>query len=159
MAAGGGAAIGAFIIAYGPVILTTLSLAASIYMAFSAPGPPEGPKIGDTRVQTSTYGKVIPIGFGRMRLAGNIIWALEIEEVRNKVSVGGKGGGKQTQYAYYGHFAIGLAEGPAVLCSRIWADKKIIFDRSGNSPVHRKYKNAALRFYDGSYDQLQWEYC
>lgn len=154
MATGIGAAIGAFIVAYGPVILTTLSLAASIYMAFSAPGPPEGPKIGDTRVQTSTYGKVIPVGFGRIRLAGNIIWALDIQEVRNKVSVGGKGGGKQTQYTYFAHFAIGLAEGPAVTVSRIWADKKIIYDMSGNSEKPRKYKYADIRFYEGSATQL-----
>ncbi len=154
MATGIGPAIGAFIIAYGPVILTTLSLAASIYMAFSAPGPPEGPKIGDTRVQTSTYGKVIPIGFGRIRVAGNIIWALEIQEVKNKVSVGGKGGGKSTQYTYFAHFAIGLAEGPAVACSRIWADKKLILDLTGNSEKPRKYKNASIRFYEGSSSQL-----
>ena len=147
-------AIGGFIAAYGPVILTTLSLAATIYMAFSAPGPPEGPKIGDTRVQTSTYGKVIPVGFGRIRLAGNIIWALEIQEVRNKVSVGGKGGGKQTQYTYFAHFAIGLAEGPAVACSRIWADKKIILDFTGASEKPRKYKFCDIRFYGGESTQL-----
>ncbi len=135
--------------------MTALSLAASIYMAFSAPGPPEGPKIGDTKVQTSTYGKVIPIGFGRMRLAGNIIWALELEEVKKKVSVGGKGGGgKQTVYRYFAHFAVGLTEGPAVACSRIWADKKIIFDQSGRSAVKRKYEFAAFRFYTGSAAQL-----
>ena len=148
------AAVGAFIATYGSVIMTTLSMAATIYLAFSAPGPPAGPKIGDVRVQTSTYGKVIPIGFGRMRLAGNIIWALDIEEVKRKVSVGGKGGGSQIQYTYLGHFAVGLAEGPAVLCSRIWADKKIIFDRSGSSPVQRKYPNASFRFYTGAADQL-----
>ena len=148
------AAVGAFIATYGSVIMTTLSLAASIYLAFSAPGPPAGPRIADTRVQTSTYGKVIPIGFGRMRIAGNIIWALAIEEVKFKVSVGGKGGGSQIQYKYLGHFAVGLAEGPAVLCSRIWADKKVIFDRSGNSPVQRKYPNAAFRFYTGAATQL-----
>ena len=147
-------AIGAFLIAYGAQIVSVLSLAATTYMAFSAPGPPEGPRLGDVRVQTSTYGKVIPIGFGRMRMAGNIIWALELEEVKTKEAVGGKGGGKQTTYSYYAHFAVGLAEGPAVACSRIWADKKIIYDVSGDSPVHRRYKNMRITMQPGDENQL-----
>ncbi len=152
--AGAPALVGAFLVAYGAQIVSVLSLAATVYMAFSAPGPPEGPRLGETRVQTSTYGKVIPIGFGRMRLAGNIIWALELEEVKTKEAVGGKGGGKQTTYSYYAHFAVGLAEGPAIACSRIWADKKIIYDVSGDSPVHRRYKNMRITMQPGDENQL-----
>ena len=143
-----GPAIGAFIVLYGPTIITVLSLAATAYIAFTAPVQ-EGPRIGDTRVQTSTYGRPIPIGFGRVRVAGNIIWATEIEEKRNKVAVGGKGG-KSIEFSYHGNLAVMLGEGPAVAITRIWADKKVIFDVTGASVITRKYRNAAIRRYLGN---------
>ncbi len=72
----------------------------------------EGPRLSDLRVQTSNYGKVIPEVYGRARLAGNVIWARPIKEVRVETTTttsqrGGKGGGgggggktSQTQVSY-----------------------------------------------------------
>lgn len=133
------------------VVMSVVSLAATAYMAFTAPGPQEGPKIGDTKVQTSTYGNAIPIGWGRVRMAGNIIWADDIIEVRSSEKTGGKGGGgKRTVYNYFGNFAIGICEGPASSITRIWADRKLIYDRTGRSNIVRKYPGADLRFYMGT---------
>ena len=37
-------------------------------------------KINNLKIQTSTYGKMIPILYGTMRIAGNIIWMDKIKE-------------------------------------------------------------------------------
>ena len=39
-----------------------------------------GPKLAELNMQTATYGRMIPIIYGKVRLAGNIIWASEIKE-------------------------------------------------------------------------------
>jgi len=147
------AAIGTFLVAYGGAISTIISLAASAYLLFSAPDI-DGPRIGDVDVQTSTYGKAIPIGYGRIRLAGNIIWATEIREVKSKIGGNFLGGGKQVIYNYFVDFAVGLSEGPAAGVLRIWANKKVIFDITGKSPITRKYPDMSIRRFLGTSTQL-----
>src|SRR5262245_47106673 len=69
----------------------------------------EGARLENLAVQTSTYGRMIPLVYGTVRIAGNVIWARPIKEVETTttVSSGGKGGGskkaKSTQktYSYY----------------------------------------------------------
>ena len=58
--------------------------------------PHEGPRIEDLAVQTSTYGKMLPIIYGTIRIAGNVIWAQPIKETRvtTAVTAGGKGSGR-----------------------------------------------------------------
>ena len=53
------------------------------------PAAREGPKIQELAVQTSSYGTQIPRVFGRMRIAGSVIWATDLKETRN--TEGGKG--------------------------------------------------------------------
>jgi len=103
-----------------------------------------GPRIGDLRLQTSTEGAPLPDAFGRLRLAGQVIWAtrLRMETASSTQKVGGKGlGGGQkvttTQHLYYANFAIGLCEGPITGIGRVWADGKLL-DRSGIN--HRVYR-------------------
>ncbi len=146
------AAVGAFLVAYGGTIATVISLAATAYMLFSAPDI-DGPRIGDVKVQTSTYGKVIPIGYGRIRLAGNIIWAMDIVESKSKIGGNLFGGGKQVIYDYFVNFAVGLSEGPAAQVIRIWANRKVIFDESGGSMLTRKYPSMDIRRYMGTSTQ------
>ncbi len=99
----------------------------------------EGPRLSDLRVQTSNYGKVIPEVYGQGRLAGNVICAQPIKEVRvesttSSTQRGGKGGGghkvTQTQttvsYEYYVTLAIAICEGPIDEIIRIYADAKIL---------------------------------
>ncbi len=99
----------------------------------------EGPRLGDLRAQTSTYGNMIPKLYGTMRLAGNVIWATDIKEVRTETtssqtsSGGGKGGGgsvttSQTNvsYEYFCTLAIAICEGPIDAVIRVWADSKVL---------------------------------
>ena len=44
--------------------------------------PKIGPKLSEVTIQTATYGKMIPIIYGTVKLAGNIIWAGKMKEER-----------------------------------------------------------------------------
>jgi hypothetical protein len=50
-----------------------------------------GPRLSDINIQASTEGTAIPRLFGRMRLAGQVIWASRFRETASTSSVGGKG--------------------------------------------------------------------
>lgn len=92
-----------------------------------------GPRLVDLAIQTSTYGTMIPIVYGNMRLGGNIIWAQPIKETvsttTSSIGGGGKGGGGKvtqtsTAYSYSVTLAIGICEGPIDGVLRIWADAR-----------------------------------
>lgn len=92
-----------------------------------------GQRLESLSIQVSTYGKTIPQLYGYSRLAGNVIWALNIKEVEEKSTTssgGGKGGGggsvSQTtvNYKYYATLAIAICEGEITEIARIWADAK-----------------------------------
>jgi hypothetical protein len=92
-----------------------------------------GQRLETLKVQISTYGKTIPHIYGYNRLAGNVIWALDIKEkeVRSTVSGGGgKGGGgggvSQTSisYEYFATLAIAICEGEVDEIIRVWADAR-----------------------------------
>jgi hypothetical protein len=134
----GGGAVGAAV--GGPLGARIGFLAGSALggILFPADGPPdqvnEGPRISDTRVQTSAYGQYLPVVYGRVRLSGNIIWASNVREVIQESSqdVGGKGGSGSTvtsrTYLYYRSFAVGLCLGPALAIHKIWANTELIYD-------------------------------
>ena len=113
----------------------------------------EGPRLSDLTVTSSAYGAPIPIGYGTLRMAGNIIWSSGIREEKHTERVGKGGGAKQTSYSYFASFALALAEGPAEDVLRLWADGKLIFDKTGSGSEIAK-SSFALRFYPGSETQL-----
>jgi hypothetical protein len=91
----------------------------------------EGPRLDSLQVQASTEGAPIPEMAGRVRIAGQIIWATRFREVVSKKTEGGsKGGGggggsvKIKTYLYFANFAVGLCEGPIDRIGRVWADGK-----------------------------------
>jgi hypothetical protein len=43
-----------------------------------APKGRKGPRLNDLAVQTSSYGSAIPKVFGRMRIAGSVIWSTDL---------------------------------------------------------------------------------
>lgn len=105
----------------------------------------EGARLEELAVQTSTYGRVIPCGYGTVRVAGNIIWGRPIKEMQSTTttttttSAGGKGGGiggggggsstsetTEITYSYYATLAVAVCEGPIVSIDRIWADAKLL---------------------------------
>lgn len=114
---------------------------------FGVPSAPRitGPRLADLAVQTSTYGEVIPVIYGHVRVAGNIIWSLPIKEtaVTTTTSAGGKGGGgvsqSQTSFQYSVTLAIAICEGEIDDVLRVWADSKLI-DPSAFSNSYRLYK-------------------
>lgn len=97
-----------------------------------------GPRLNDLSVQSSAYGNMIPIGFGRFRCAGNLIWSggrierTRTTSVRQSGGKGGGGGTTQTQVEYYytSSFAIGICEGPILGVRRIWANGELIYNIS-----------------------------
>lgn len=133
------------------------SVASSLIFRQGGGGGREGPRLSDQLVSSSAEGAPIAIGFGTLRLAGNMIWAQPIKERKQTSRGGGKGGvggggGGFTEYSYSGSFAIGFAEGRARRLLRVWADGKLVFDRTGDSP-NTKIEGLELRFYPGSETQ------
>ncbi|SLN59906.1 baseplate multidomain protein megatron [Pseudooctadecabacter jejudonensis] len=83
--------------------------------------------------------------YGRMRVAGQVIWATRFVET-SSTSGGGKGGPpkpKTTTYSYSVSLAIGLGEGEISRVGRVWADGEEIARDDLN-----------MRVYTGSDDQL-----
>ena len=94
----------------------------------------EGPKLTDLKTQTSDYGTVLPVIYGTVRMAGNVMWADEIREHKVKKKEGGKGGPTQTTitYVYTASFAVGLCEGVIEGIRRIWANGELIYSATEN---------------------------
>ncbi len=90
----------------------------------------EGPRLNDLRIMASEEGAAIPAIWGRMRVAGQVMWATNIEEVvtTETQKASSKGGPKSTSttYSYFGNFAVGLCEGEINGIGRVWADGKVI---------------------------------
>ena len=101
-------------------------------------------KVDRFRLSGVGYGTPIQEVWGRMRVAGEIIWASRFQEQRQQ-SGGGKGAPRTTttSFSYSVSIAIALCRGEALRVGRIWADGVEI---SANS--------LDLRFYPGSEDQL-----
>ncbi|TGD96479.1 baseplate multidomain protein megatron [Methylobacterium nonmethylotrophicum] len=110
-----------------------------------------GARLADLYVTASQEGSTVPRVFGRMRVAGQIVWATKIRETQSVEKVrgsGGKGGGSQAKtynvtYSYSVSVAIGLCEGPITGLGRVWADGKPI-----------RLADYAHRLYRGTEDQL-----
>lgn len=111
----------------------------------------KGPRLDDRRVQVSTYGAAIPYLFGTVRVAGNVIWSEDIEEVTTE-NEQGKGGPTNTTitYTYFGTFAVLLGYGPLRGVRRIFADAVLIFDGT----VSPALGDVSYTFYGGTEDQL-----
>ncbi len=127
----------------------------------------EGPRKGDLRVSSSTYGRPIPEGFGTFRLATNMIWSTPggIRETPVVTQVGGKGSlagptGEQITYTYDVDCAFLISQGPAEAVLRIWANGKKIYDvrdpatTSAEAGFTQK-PGLSVRIYLGTEDQLR----
>lgn len=121
--------------------------------------PPElptqfGPRVQDTQVTTSAYGRPIPIVYGRMRVGGNLVWAKPLREVRHEEEVDAKGGASQTvvSFSYFGTGAFVLCEGEARIL-KIWADTDLVYTRIGTGAQTPEKYVGTLRFYEGTLTQ------
>ena len=104
----------------------------------------QGPRLESFHLQTSRDGAPMARVFGRVRLAGQVIWASHIRETSTEMPVGGKGGGPtQTDFSYSISFAIGLCEGEIAGIDRIWAN---------GAPL--ELAGLDVRLYRGGEDQM-----
>ncbi|WMS41703.1 glycoside hydrolase TIM-barrel-like domain-containing protein [Acuticoccus sp. MNP-M23] len=79
-------------------------------------------QLDDLSVQTATEGNPLPRIYGRMRVAGTLIWATDFVE-HSATQSSGKGGGPSVrEYSYTVSFAVALCEGPIARIGRVWAD-------------------------------------
>ncbi|MGO4853161.1 baseplate multidomain protein megatron [Phaeovulum sp. W22_SRMD_FR3] len=84
----------------------------------------EGPRVDRFRLSSASEGDPVARVWGRMRLAGQVIWATRFVETQS-TSGGGKGVPSQpkvTSYSYSVSLALALCEGEILRVGRIWAD-------------------------------------
>ncbi|MGR3542445.1 MAG: baseplate multidomain protein megatron, partial [Hasllibacter sp.] len=79
------------------------------------------------RLRLTGAGEGDPIGkvWGRMRVAGHVIWASEFREEKTTTRQGGKGrpkGPEVTEHSYSVSLALALCEGEIAGIGRVWAD-------------------------------------
>lgn len=90
---------------------------------------PDGPRINDFQLGSSTYGIALPKGYGVNRVAGNLIWADKVVHTGRSVNVGKKA--SQNVDAVTQSFAVSFGEGSAThTLLRLWLDNKIVYDIS-----------------------------
>lgn len=106
--------------------------------------PVEQGRIQRFPLSSASEGAAIPRLWGRMRVAGEVIWATRFLETANRTQ-GGKGSPRPvtTTYSYTISLAIALCQGEARRLGRVWADGIEIAKGSLD-----------LRFYPGSEDQM-----
>ena len=112
----------------------------------------EQPKVGDLRIQTSSYGTAIPVVIGTQRLSGNIIWAANKTEYTTETR-SGKGGGGGTVTVTTGYkqsMLIAICKGPIRGIRKVWADGKLIV-APGRPSIGRLYLGTDDQLADPTY--------
>ena len=107
-----------------------------------------GRRLEHILVQRSSYGDIIPIIYGTVKVAGNIIWASHLRERSHNHTY--KTGGKlsrvkhsHTSYSYSISLAIAICEGPILSIEKIMANEVVL-----NSSAYK------VRIYKGDEEQL-----
>jgi len=112
------------------------------------PPAPEGWRLTELKITTSSYGMPIARHYGRMRVPGQIIWSTDL--VEHKDQQGSKNGPTVVSYSYSASFAVALSSRPLRSVGRIWADGKLLRGAGGDLKV-----GGTFRLYTGEGDQPQ----
>lgn len=89
-------------------------------------------KIGNIRIQSSSYGLTVPMGYGQNRIPGNLGWYANFLATAHTSSTssssGGKGGStttttNTTTYTYSADALMFLSEGPMASVQNMWKNK------------------------------------
>lgn len=107
----------------------------------------QGARLKELDTTTSSYGRPVPRHFGRMRGAGQLIWAAPLTET-SEVLGGGKGAVTFTTYSYSASFAVALSSRPIRAIGRIWADGRLLRGAAGDLKT-----GGNLRIHLGNGDQ------
>lgn len=160
----GGAVIGAF---FGPGGFAVGAMLGGMagHLLFPIDDPKgaqqKAPGLNDLSIQVSTYGNAIPLPYGTVRIAGNVIWMSKLKYVRTegadaggdkkgekkKDKKGGGAGGATT--SVFASFAIAIAQGPILGIRRVWADDQLVFDFQNPKQIGTR-----LRIYKGDEAQV-----
>jgi hypothetical protein len=105
-------------------------------------------KVDRFRLTGASEGAPVGVLWGRMRVAGQVIWASRFQEHATVTRTGGKGAPPQpkvttTSFSYSVNVAFALCQGEITRVGRIWADGQEI------SP-----ETVTMRVYTGGEDQL-----
>lgn len=108
--------------------------------------PKTAPEVSSLRLTTSTYGRAIPLGWGRFKMAAWVLWYRDFKAIAKteSQSAGGKGGGgdiKTTSYTYETAIILGLTEGPINDVLRLWKGKELVTGAGTSSKTYRKKEN------------------
>lgn len=142
----GGSVLGLSAAAVGRAAGAVLGRAIDARLLGQGSGAVDGPRVERFRFTGASEGAAIPIVWGRMRVAGQVIWASRFQEhVRTS---GGSGKGtpkapKTREFFYTVSLAVALAEGVIARVGRVWADG-----------VEIAADDLNLRIYPGDEDQL-----
>jgi len=113
----------------------------------------EGNRVGEFKLNDSSYGKDVPVILGTTRISCNVIdWADFKEHAHTTEQESGKGGGGgvttvTTTYTYTVKALLALCEGPISRVKRIWCGTKIF-----NNPAE-----AGLTLFYGTSVQTPWD--
>lgn len=134
-------------------------IGASLGAAMDAPTiHNEGPRLDDLKVQTSTWGKMIAIVYGSMRVAGNVIWSTPIRETKHVEDTSAKGGPtmESTTYTYSVDMAVSLCQGPIFGVRKIWANGRLIYnvDVTVDAQTQLNNNGNTIQVYLGTETQL-----
>jgi len=141
----GGSVLGLSSLVIGRAVGATLGRVIDQRLLGSGAEAVETGKIDRFRLSGASEGAAIAHVYGRMRVAGQIIWGTKFLET-STTSGGGKGSPSQpkvTSYAYSTSLAIALCEGEIRSVGRVWADGEEI-----------EINDLNLRIYHGTADQL-----
>lgn len=144
-----GAAVG-FLVA-GPVGAQAGWIAGSMLGNLLDPPKVKGPELSDLKLQSSTYGKMIPIVYGKMRIAGTVDWiANDGKMVPHKKTSGGKGGGPKVESTNYtAGWSVKYCNNEISAVLKRWSDARVV--SGGDSDEEA---DIPLTTYYGTSDQL-----
>lgn len=87
----------------------------------SLSGATDGARLDGMHIMESREGAGLPIVYGRMRVAGQVIWASDFRETRREEQAG-KAGPKFARYSYSVSFAVAICKGPIHRVDKVWAN-------------------------------------
>lgn len=148
-----GAAIGSM---FGPLGTQIGWMAGSLLGASLFGEKAQGPRLQDLKVQVSSYGWSIPLPYGGVPLAGNVIWSTDLQE--HEGEAGGKGGPSQTTFSYSVSCAVAFSDRPIGGIRRIWADAMLVYDAREDADSATQVESSAfaeyMAIYLGTEDQM-----
>jgi hypothetical protein len=87
-------------------------------------------ELRDVQIQSSTYGRILPIISGQARVAGNVIWASQVTKTSTREFNGLKEGTYTNKVSYHASFAIAICMGEISSISSIYGNDVKIDDMS-----------------------------